>query len=45
MVCHINFKLIQEIDLFGREPKLYYKEKPKRKTYFGSFATITYAVI
>ena len=45
MVCHINFKLIQEIDLFGREPKLYFKEKPKRKTYFGSLATITYVVI
>ena len=45
MVCHINFKLIQEIDLFGREPKLYYKEKPKRKTYFGSLTTITYVVI
>ena len=45
MVCHINFKLIQEIDLFGREPKLYYKEKPKRKTYFGSLATISFVVI
>ena len=41
MVCHINFKFIQEIDLFGKEQKLYYKEKPKRKTYFGSFTTIT----
>ena len=45
MVCHINFKYIQEIDLFGREPKLYFKEKPKRKTYFGSFTTIAYVVI
>ena len=45
MVCHINFKFIQEIDLFGKEPKLYYKEKPKRKTYVGSFTTITYIVI
>ena len=45
MVCHINFKFIQEIDLFGKEPKLYYKEKPKRKTYFGSLTTITFIVI
>jgi hypothetical protein len=45
MVCHINFKLIQEIDLFAREPKLYFKEKPKRKTYFGSLATISFVVI
>ena len=45
MVCQINFKFIQEIDLFGREPKLYFKEKPKRKTYFGSLATITFAII
>jgi len=45
MVCHINFKFIQEIDLFGKEPKLYYKEKPKRKTYVGSLTTITYIVI
>ena len=40
MVCHINFKFIQAIDLYGREPKFYYKEKPKRKTYAGSLTTI-----
>ena len=44
MVCHINFKFIQAIDLYGREPKFYYKEKPKRKTYVGSLTTITYVV-
>ena len=45
MACHINFKFIYEIDVFGREPKLYYKEKPKRKTYVGGLTTIIYVVI
>ncbi len=42
MACKINFKFIQEIDLFEKEPKLYLKEKPKRKTYIGSLVTITF---
>ena len=45
MACHINFKFIYEIDVFGREPKLYYKEKPKRKTYVGGLTTIIFVVI
>ena len=45
MVCHINLKFIYEIDLFGREAKIYYKEKPKRKTYVGGFTTIIFVVI
>ena len=45
MVCKINCKFIQEIDLYGREPKLYYKEKTKKRTYFGSLTTIAYIIV
>ena len=45
MVCKINFKFIQEIDLYGRIPKLYYKEKTQKRTYFGSLTTIAYIIV
>ena len=45
MLCHINYQFIKNLDLFGREPKFYYEGNPKRKTYFGSFITISYIVI
>jgi hypothetical protein len=45
MVCKKNFKFIQSFDLYGREPKLYYKEKTKKRTYFGSLTTIAYIIV
>ena len=33
------------IDLFGKEPKLYYKGKSKIKTLLGTISTIIYAII
>ena len=40
-----HFKFLLTIDLFGKVPKLYYKGKPKRRTFIGSFSTIIYMII
>ena len=40
-----HFKFLLNIDLFGKVPKLYYKGKPKRRTFIGSFSTILYMII
>ena len=46
MSCKNNLKLfLFNIDIFGKDPKLYYKGKPKFKTLLGSFSTIIYVVI
>jgi len=38
-------KLINEIDLFGRRPEIYYKGNPKRKAWVGKVFTQIYAFI
>ena len=39
------FKLINELDLFGRKPELYYKGNSKRKAWVGKVFTQIYALI
>jgi len=46
MGCKNNLKdFLYNIDLFGKEPKLYYKGKSKIKTLYGTISTIIYAII
>ena len=40
--CNINCKYIQDIDLFGKEPELYYKGKSKRSSFIGITFTLIY---
>ena len=36
---------IKEIDIFGKEPRLYFKGKERKTTWYGSFFTIFYLTI
>ena len=46
MGCEKNLKaFLFNIDLFGKEPKLYYKGKSKIKTLLGNISTIIYTII
>ena len=41
----LNFKFYHDFDLFGKKPKLFYKGKEKKTTYFGSIVSILYFII
>ena len=41
----LNYKLLKNIDIFGKNIQLYYKGKEKKNTYFGSILTIIYGLI
>ena len=43
--CRSRFAFIKEIDIFGKEPKLYFKGKERKTTWYGSFFTIFYLTI
>ena len=43
--CNINCKLLDDIDLFGKDPKLYYKGNSKRVSYVGKIFTFLYVII
>ena len=45
MIFQNYFKFLYIIDLFGKQPNLYYKEKPKRKALIGVFSSILYISI
>ena len=47
MACKkkISFKFIQDFDLFGKEPGLYYKGKEKKHSWYGSIFSIIYVTI
>ena len=38
-------KRIKNLDLFGREPNLYYKSNPRKSSWFGLFLTILYILM
>ena len=44
-VQKLNFKFYHDFDLFGKKPKLFYKGKEKKTTYFGSIVSILYFII
>ena len=44
-LCNIHCKLIDDIDLFGKEPELYFKGNSKRTSWVGRIFTFIYAMI
>ena len=38
-------KFLKEFDIFAKEPKLYFKGKEKKTTWYGSIFTICYLII
>ena len=44
-VLRKKFRIIYDIDLFGKQPELYYKGKKKKVSFVGAFLTISYFVL
>ena len=44
-MCKSKCKLLEDLDLFGKEPELYYKGKSKRSSRVGRFFTIFYTFL
>ena len=44
-LCNIHCKLLDDIDLFGKEPELYFKGNAKRTSWVGRIFTVFYAMI
>ena len=39
------FRYFRNIDIFGKEPQIYYKKDEKKKSNIGSIATIIYFIL
>ena len=44
-LCNIHCKLLDDIDLFGKEPELYFKGNSKRTSWVGRIFTMFYILI
>ena len=44
-LCHVRCKLLDDIDLFGKEPELYFKGNSKRTSFVGKSFTVAYILI
>ena len=44
-LCNVRCRLIKDIDMFAKEPELYYKTRPKKTSWIGRILTILYAII
>ena len=43
--CQVAFNILNELDLFGKEPEFYYKRKPKKTSYIGIILSMIYVVL
>ena len=44
-LCNIKCKILDDVDLFGKEPELYFKGNSKRTSWVGKIFIIIYATI
>ena len=36
-LCNVRCRLVKDIDMFGKEPELYYKTRPKKTSWMEEF--------
>ena len=41
-LCNLRIEYLKEIDMFGKEPELYYKGRPKKKSWMGRILSILF---
>ena len=44
-ICNVTCKYIKEIDMFGKEPQLYYKGESKKTSWMGRIFSILFVVV
>ena len=44
-ICNVNCKYLKDIDMFGKEPQLYYKGKAKKTSWMGRIFTILFVAV
>ena len=44
-LCNVRCRLIKDIDMFGKEPELYYKTRPKKTSWIGRILSFSFVFI
>ena len=44
-LCNVRCRLLKDIDMFGKEPELYYKTRPKKTSWIGRILSFAFVLI
>ena len=44
-LCNVRCRLVKDIDMFGKEPELYYKTRPKKTSWVGRILSFSFVFI
>ena len=44
-LCNVRCRLVKDIDMFGKEPELYYKTRPKKTSWIGRILSVAFVLI
>ena len=44
-LCNVRCRLIKDIDMFGKEPELYYKTRPKKTSWIGRILSVAFVLV
>jgi len=44
-LCNVRCRLVKDIDMFGKEPELYYKTRPKKTSWIGRILSVSFVLI
>ena len=43
-LCNVRCRILKDIDMFGKEPELYYKTRPKKTSWMGRILSFTFVL-
>ena len=44
-LCNLRCNYLKEIDMFGKNPEIYYKGRPKKTSWIGRILSILFVII
>ena len=44
-LCDVRCRLLKDVDMFGKEPELYYKGRPKKTSWIGRILSFAFVLI
>ena len=44
-LCNLHCRLLKDVDMFGKDPELYYKAKPKKTSWIGRILSYAFVLI
>ena len=44
-LCNVRCRLVKDVDMFGKEPELYFKGRPKKTSWMGRIFSVSFVLI